>query len=489
MLLLFAPAVAFTPPAFEGDLAAQAAIEETLRTAFSATMAQGAWPPGSWRVFIHPDAASFERVTGAPPGRSAQWAGETLHLRPWEQLRRRDLGAILRHELTHRRLAERGLHRWDEEARCLWAEVHPRPPRAWPAAPAPALQDRLDRALAGGTTREQAWAYRWLRARLRRERLPEPPAVRKPEPDTWVKEAAVLADPVTVIWPAERLRGPVVVNGHRLSHRVGMAWRFQGHVRFPDGFPVRDLRGTVRVHAESHGWSLAWTTSRSAWIAAATEGELGSDAPFEARRALASVLGRWLEGHPNQHAGGNLCPLTHCAVVRGTASYESARAVSSAPDLDLNPRWAFFTGSAGGGPLAPADVWGEGPSEAGGAERVPDDRWLAWERTLSAPQVAALKRDVKPGLKPGQRGLLLGDSGPYAVESLRLAAGRRFGWTTWPSNACEGQLSADGSFHLTGHGWGHNVGLCLATARFRAANGATAEQILTEAFPASWRMP
>ena len=112
-----------------------------------------------------------------------------------------------------------------------------------------------------------------------------------------------------------------------------------------------------------------------------------------------------------------------------------------------------------------------------------------WERTLSAAQVAALKRDVRPGLKPGQRGLQIGDSGPYAVEDLRLAAGRRFGWTVWPSNACEGRLLADGAFHLTGHGWGHNAGLCLATARFRAANGVDAEQILAEAFPPSWRTP
>jgi hypothetical protein len=103
--------------------------------------------------------------------------------------------------------------------------------------------------------------------------------------------------------------------------------------------------------------------------------------------------------------------------------------------------------------------------------------------------VAALKREVKPGLRPGQRGLRLGDSGPYAVEDLRLAAGRRFGWTAWPSNACEGELRPDGSLHLTGRGWGHNAGLCLATARFRAAQGATAEQILAEAFPVDWRAP
>jgi stage II sporulation protein D len=479
----------FTPPTFQGDIAAQAAVEDALRAAFSATAAQGPWPAGPWKVFVHPDAPSFERATGAPPGRTGQWVGDTLHLRPWEQLRRRDLGAVLRHELTHRRLSGQGLRRWHEEAGCLWAELHARPPKPWPAAPSAALQDRLDRALAGGATREQAWAFRWLRAWLRREPLPEPPQAPSPQPEAWVKEAATLGETITVVWPPERLQGPITVNGQRLSHRAGRTWRFQGRVRFSEDFPVADLRGSVRVHAETQGWSLSWTTSRAAWIAAATEGELGVEAPFEARRALAAVLGRWLLAHAHQHPGGVLCPLTHCAVVRGSASADTARAAAQAPDFDLDPRWAFFTGSNGGHPLSPAEVWGEGPAEIPTAAHGPEDRWSTWERTLGAAQVAALKRALRPGLKPGQRGLRLGDSGPYAMENLRLAAGRQFGWTTWPSNACDGELRADGSLHLVGHGWGHNVGLCLATARARALEGVSAEQILHEAFPSSWRMP
>ncbi len=487
MLLLVAPAPPFTPPIIEGDSAAQAALEEALREAFVATATQGPWPPGPWRVRLHPDAEAFVRATGAPPGRTGQWVGETLHLRPWEQLGRRDLGAVLRHELTHRRLTGSGLRRWYEEARCLWAEGHQRSPLAWPSPPATLLQNRLDRALAGGTTTEQTWAYRWLRAWLQREPLPAMPPARTREPEAWVKEAATLAETVTVVWPAERLRGPLTVNGQRLSHRPGKTWRFQGSVRFQDGFPVRNLRGTVRVQAEPQGWSLAWTTSTATWTAAAVEGELGSDAPFEARRALAAVLACWLEGHSNQHPGSVLCPLTHCAVVRGTASADTARAAAHAPALDLEPRWAFFTGSAGARSLSPQEAWGAGPSAAGGAAEVPGDRWSTWERVLSAAQVAALKRELQPGLKPGQRGLRLGDSGPYAVENLRLAAGRRFGWTSWPSNACEGEVQADGSLRLKGRGWGHNVGLCLATASFRARSGASAEQILAEAFPVSWQ--
>jgi hypothetical protein len=489
ILLIQAPEPPFVPPILDGEVADRDALEAALRAAMAATGGMGPWPGGTWRVRVHPDATGFERATGAPPGRSGQWVGDTLHLRPWEQLRRRDLGGILRHELTHRRLQGRGLRRWQEEARCLWAETHARPAKAWPGAPPEALQARLDRALEGGTTREQAWAYRWLRAWLRGEAPPEPPSPRKAAEGAWVKEALALEASLTVVWPSERLRGSLEVNGQRLSHHPGKVWRFRGEVRFSEGFPLRALRGRVEVRAEGSGWRLAWRTSPAQWVAAATEGELGADAPFEARRALAALLGRWLEGHRDQHPGGALCPLTHCAVVRGSASADSLRAAATAPRLDLDPRWAFFTGSDGGRALSPLEVWGQGPAEAARALEVPGDRWLAWERSLSAAQVAALKRDVKPGLKEGQRGLSLGDSGPYAVEALRLAAGRRFGWTAWPSNACEGELGADGSLKLRGRGWGHNVGLCLATARHRANAGAAAEQILAEAFPPSWRTP
>jgi len=487
ILLIQAPEPPFAPPILEGEIAHREVLEAGLRAAMAATAPMGPWPGGTWRVCLHPDAAGFERATGAPPGRSGQWVGDTLHLRPWEQLRRRDLGAILRHELTHRRLGSRALRRWQEEARCLWAETHARAPRIWPGAPAEALQVRLDRALAGGTTREQAWAYRWLRAWLRKEALPEPPAPRKEAEGAWVKEAATLEETVTVIWPSERMRGPLEVNGQELTHRPGRVWRFRGEVRFSEGFPLRELRGRVEIRAEGPGWRLAWRTTQAQWVAAATEGELGADAPFEARRALAALLGRWLKGHTNQHPGGALCPLTHCAVVRGSASADALRAAAMAPALDLDPRWAFFTGSNGGRSLSPREVWGEGPAEAGMAAEVPGDHWLTWERTLRAAQVAALKQDVAPGVRTGQRGLSLGDSGPYAVEALRLAAGRRFGWTAWPSNVCAGELLQDGSLKLSGRGWGHNVGLCLATARFRAAQGTTAEAILAEAFPVSWR--
>ncbi len=492
MILLAAPQPAFTPPRLEGDPEALGPVSAALAPAFADTAAYGPWPGGAWTVRIHGEGSSFEKATGAPPGRAAQWIGDTLHLRPWAQLRRRDLGALLRHELVHRRLAGTRLHRWAEEARCLHAEAHRRPPAHWPAPPTRGQQDRLDRALAGGTTREQAWAYRWLRAWLRGDPPQAPPRPMARKGDVWIKEALSLAGEasteVTVAWPPERLRGPMVVNGQRLSPVPGQSWRFEGTVRFGAGFPVGTLRGRVRIRAGRHGWSLRWTAPEAAWVAAATEGELGTGAPFEARRALAAVLTRWLQAHRHAHPGGVLCPLTHCAVVRGSAALETDRAVATAPALDLEPRWAFFTGSAGGRALSPRAVWGEGPAEAGAAVEVPGDRWAAWTRILTGSQVAVLKQDVAPGLHPGQSGLRLGASGPYPVEALRLAAGRRFGWTAWPSNACSAEALPGGGLRLRGHGWGHNVGLCLATARFRAARGASAEQILAEAFPASWRV-
>lgn len=482
MIALLA-AAAFLPPVFSGDPEAALRLEEPLRAALGATAGYGPWPEGRWEVHLHSDATTFERVAKAGPRRGALWVGDVLHLRPWEQLKRRDLGAILRHELVHHRLSEKGLRRWEEEARCLHAETHVRPPAAWPAAPASSLQDRLDRALLGGTTLEQAWAYRWLRAWSGRKALPAPPQAIPPSRDVWRKEALSLEERVFVAWPSERLPEDLEINGQRLSTLSGNRFRFTGEVRFGTAFPLGRLRGPVTATRTGTGWRLTWAARPEDWVAAATAGELGDDQPYEARRALAAVLKRWLEGHPRgNHPDGSLCPLTHCAVIRGEGSEGTKAAVRAAPTLELEARWAFFCGSKGGTSLSPRDVWGEGPEAALPAEPIPGDRWQSWVRTLSSAQVRLLKESVHPGLKAGQKGLMLGPSGPYPVEELRLAAGRAFGWTTWPSNACEGALDAEGRLQLKGHGWGHNVGLCLATASWQARQGLKAEAILASAF-------
>lgn len=167
-------------PRWAGDPEAQLRLEATLAAALASTEAFGPWPPGPWMVHLHTSEETFERATGAPGPRAAAWVGPTLHLRPWHRLHRRDLGALLRHEMVHRRLAPRHLRAWEEEARCLWAEGHPRPPEAWPPAPEGAVQDCLDQALRRGTTASQAWAYAWLRAWLAGRPLPGPTRPRRP---------------------------------------------------------------------------------------------------------------------------------------------------------------------------------------------------------------------------------------------------------------------------------------------------------------------
>jgi hypothetical protein len=450
-------------PVWTGDPDAQARLEASFAGALRSTEAFGPWPEGAWTVRLHEDAAAFERATGAPPQRAAAWVGSTLHLRPWDQLRRRDLGAILRHELTHRRLSSAKLRPWEEEARCLWAETHTALPAVWPEAPDGAEQDRLDLALRRGGTKLQAWAYATLRSWLRRG------------PDH-------ASRPITVRWPENRVPRMLVINGQRLTwSRHALPHRFEGPVVFGKG-PIAHLDGEVELRVTGTGWSLLWRTDEAHWVAAASVGELGEDAPFEARRALAAVVRRWLEGHRRQHEDGSLCPLTHCAVVRGSPSEETLRAADTAPALAIAPRWAFFTGSTGGTRLSPREAWGAGSDAAPPSRAVAGDRWAAWSRRLSPFQVETLKQFVRPGLLEGQKGMMLGASGPYAVESLRIACGRRFGWTLWPSNACEGTMRPDGGLDLRGHGWGHNVGLDLALARQEAREGMKAEAILEEAY-------
>jgi hypothetical protein len=467
-----------TAPEFTGDLEPAVSLGDWVDGALRSTEAFGTWPEEPWSIHLHTADADFERATGSPAGRSASWVGATLHLRPWAQLQRRDLGVLLRHELTHRRLAAQGLPRWKEEALCLWAEDHTRLPDPWPVPPDAPLQKRLDTALLAGTTASQHWAYAWLRAWLRGRPLPKPPEPSLPQAQAWQPDRTV-----TVIWPPERLPRKISVNEEDYVWKPSARYRFQGEVRFGPGMPVTRLAGEVGLEAAPSGWRMAWTTSPETWIAAATEGELGSDAPLEAKRALAAVLREWLKGHlGGQHPDGSLCPLTHCAVIRGQPTPEGLQAVAEAPSLELAPDQAFFTGSKGGISWSPREAWGAGSALAGSAQVVPGDPWANWVRVVTKAQVRHLKASVRPGLLPGQRGIRLGTSGPYPVEALRLEAGRRFGWTAWPSNACEGSLQPDGSLLLQGHGWGHNVGLCLATVLYRARKGDRAEEILQEAF-------
>lgn len=473
-------------PSLIGDPEAALHLEGPLQAALEATEGFGPWPAGPWRVHLHEDGVAFEQATGAPPQRAAAWVGSTLHLRPWLQLTRREVGAVLRHELTHRRLLKAGLPRWEEEARCLWAETHTAPPAQWPTPPSAGLRDRLDRALARGTTAEQAWAYRSLRAWLRREDLVLPQAAPAERGPAWEDVPAppvpLETHRVTVCWPPERLPARLVVQGRELPKGVH---RFQGTVSFGKSVPVGPLEGEVEARWRRQGWEIRWTVPVDTWIAAATAGELGEETPFEARRALAAVLRCWIQGRgQGHHQDGSLCPLTHCAVVRGQPSRDTLQAAGTAPRIPLDPAYAFFTGSAGGHLLSPREVWGRGPSTKGQALEVPGDRWARWARQLTPAQVEHLKRSVPPGLKPGQRGLHLGASGPYPAENLRLAAGRAFGWTLWPSNVCEGESLPDGGIRLKGRGWGHNAGLCLVTAIARAKAGWKAEAILAEAFGA-----
>ncbi len=298
----------------------------------------------------------------------------------------------------------------------------------------------------------------------------------------WHKDAALLADAVTVRWPEARVPRTIIINGKPFAWSIGAApRRFEGAVRFSQG-PVPQLQGEVDLVATSRGWSLRWTTDRAGWVAAATLGELGAGTPHEAQRAIAAVLDRWLDDPRHRHHDGTLCPLTHCAVIRGPGGPAALRAAVSAPHIKLNSHWMFFTGSSGGERLSVRAVWGMHGPKATASRAVEGDRWAEWTRSLSSSQVAILKRAVAPGLRPGQAGLMLGPSGPYAVEALRIACGRHFGWTLWPSNAVEAELRADGSLLLKGHGWGHNVGLDLALALDEARQGMKAEDILKEAF-------
>jgi len=243
-----------------------------------------------------------------------------------------------------------------------------------------------------------------------------------------------------VAWPPERLPRRLVVNGVPRAWRQGEAFHFEGAVTFGPRCPVTRLEGPVELRAEAQGWRILWTLSRSRWVAAAVAGELGEDAPFEAKRALAAVLGQWIAGgRAARHADGTLCPLTHCAVVRGLPSWETEAAVAQAPRLDLDPDAAFYTGSKGGVSLSPREVWGgrlHRGRRSGGGPRRPLGPLGAG---IQSPAGEGPETGPEARLEAGAEGPVPGSFGPYPVEHLRLEAGRRWGWSVWPSNACEAE--------------------------------------------------
>ncbi|MFN8011334.1 MAG: hypothetical protein U0P81_08010 [Holophagaceae bacterium] len=226
------------------------------------------------------------------------------------------------------------------------------------------------------------------------------------------------------------------------------------------------------------------------YVSGVLAAELPSGPPAR-RAALGAAVLRFLARGPRHGAEADVCDSTHCAwfVGRGPrllwltprraveqgvegalpildeAGWQEILALSKEPGPDL------WTAHCGGAPLAERAVWGRGaagpwpcPRHAAG----PPARTRPWSRTWTSAEAARAFGGAVEGLEvawpDGVWALeVRGPSGPrrfsYDEAHRRLAA--VLGWDALPSPADQVEATAEG-WRVTGVGWGHRVGLCLA---------------------------
>jgi SpoIID/LytB domain protein len=241
------------------------------------------------------------------------------------------------------------------------------------------------------------------------------------------------------------------------------------------------------------------------YVARVLAGEAAPRSPAAALDALAIAARTFALRNRGRHAreGFDLCPLTHCQVLR-----EPYAAVRDAAGRTRGQRLLmssgetaeiYYTASCGGRTEKPSAVWtravdpGHLPSRA---DRACDGepRWAAeipardLERALKAAGYrGAALRDLDVGARSGSgRATVITLDGfvPSTVsgQDFRMIVGRALGWHLVKSTAFEVRRTS-GGYRFDGRGFGHGIGLCVLGSVSRAARGADARTILDQYFP------
>ena len=240
------------------------------------------------------------------------------------------------------------------------------------------------------------------------------------------------------------------------------------------------------------------------YIAQVLAGEGQPKASDSAQEALAITARTFAVANRNRHRseGFDLCDTTHCQVLRpATAITRRAAAATSGRVLlhQGQPAFVFYSAWCGGHTELASHVW-PGAIDYAGEPSLEDDACEdepAWTSDLPASQIESALRTA--GLRGSRlrnlRVLARNESDRVArlrVEGFtpseisghefRMAVGRVAGWQAIKSAAFDVDRSGNG-YRFRGRGFGHGVGLCVVGAGRRAAQGATADQILRFYFP------
>jgi stage II sporulation protein D len=269
-------------------------------------------------------------------------------------------------------------------------------------------------------------------------------------------------------------------NGHRVV-RVGPAvGRHPGEGA---------SRGT-RVDAVS--WPL------EEYVARVLAGEAEPDAGPAAAEALAVAIRTFALANVGRHAsdGFDLCDSTHCQVpAAATAATRRAAMATAGQVLTWHgaPAEVFYSANCGGHSEGAEHVWsGDGlPYLVSAPDDVHGDE-VTWSVDLSLEEVGmALSRigfrgqlrDVEVERRsPSGRATRLRLPGldPASVTGGRFRAA--IGNVTVRSTLFSIDRRGSG-LRITGHGYGHGVGMCVIGAGRRAARGESVLEILAQYYP------
>src|SRR5262249_35915860 len=200
--------------------------------------------------------------------------------------------------------------------------------------------------------------------------------------------------------------------------------------------------------------------------------------------------------------GFDVCDQTHCQVVRTAtaATEQAARATAGLALLrDGAAASVYYTASCGGHTEIPSNVWpgaddppylpSQDDDACGGAPVWAAD--LAETDVLRALKAAGFRGDrlremAVVARSPSGRAARLKieglQPGEISGQDLRVAVGRSLGWQYIKSTTFE-LTRRSASYHFSGHGYGHGVGMCVIGSVKMAADGRSAAEILAKYFP------
>ena len=304
-----------------------------------------------------------------------------------------------------------------------------------------------------------------------------------------------------------------------------------GRGSFWAGSEDRMYRGTIELAARPEGLTIVNELPIEEYLYSVLPSEMPSSWPAAALRAQAVAARSYTMANLGRFAArgfdllGNVFSAAYRGMLAETPSVRTA--VDATRGLVLmdgeQPLAAYYSANSGGHSETTQNVWGFASSlpaladprlDAGAFPLPPEDlaRWLAgrpqtfsshpqysgrsayrWQLWVAPAEIEArIGRGEALGSVAGIEALGRGRSGRIPAVRVRGTSGEhvlrgdaiRWGLGGLRSNlfTVEPKMGADGLvqyFVFTGAGWGHGVGMCQSGAAGMAAEGYTAEQILS----------